>query len=538
MVRWEWLSLAVIMILGAALRVQFLLSAPGFFYDEAIYALDGLSLVRGGSWPLFFSTYGHMREPLFIYLLGLTHLFFEPSVLAARGTATFVGLLTIPVVFLLGREWRGPAAGIAAAALFALMRWHVHFSGLCFRTITSPLMAALVALFFLRFVRTASRRDAIGLGVSLGIGLYSYLSFRLFPIILIPPALIALCSVRGEERRVRLRGFLLAAGVSAVVFAPLGIHFLRNPDHFRGRSDEVTFFNREGAGQLLLQQARDVALMPLFRGDHVGKHNLPGPPRFSQLVDSDPARVAEEWSLARSVAQATGTPVPDPHGSGVPALPLSFGLAFYGGFLLLAIRVHRDPAAMLLLSWLLVGSLASVLSFGAPNMLRMLFLTPAVVMVIVECGFAFQRMLTRVAPAKFAAGGLALLIVTGATQDALRASRWAHHPMVPIEFNADLAALGSFLSAQPDRLPVILPESMGLATHPTLIYVADGYRFIDRIPDGEAAWWRFEPLIGVLPPPQPKTATEGPGNFTVPHPAGFNLGILQEYKQPPTGSSP
>ncbi|MEO8377942.1 MAG: glycosyltransferase family 39 protein, partial [Candidatus Sumerlaeota bacterium] len=179
----EVLTVLALTIVGCAYRVWCASRAPGLWYDEAIYGLDSLHVARKhGYWPIFFSTEGHMREPLFMYLQAITLSFVKPSAFAIRATSAVIGALTIPVVWATAREYRGAIFGIFAAFLFTFLRWHVHFSALAFRTITSPLFCALVVWFALRFARTRGLKDAILLGVFLGGGMYTYLAFRLMSV--------------------------------------------------------------------------------------------------------------------------------------------------------------------------------------------------------------------------------------------------------------------------------------------------------------------------------------------------------------------
>lgn len=542
--RFEIAAIALITLIGAVVRAVFMVRAPGFYYDEAIYALDGLRVLREPGWPIFFDTLNHMREPLYIYLLAGTQWLLGPSVMVARGTATLVGVITIPVVWALAREWRGPLFALFAGIIFATLRWHVHFSGLCFRTITSPLMAALVALFFLRLYRTRSLGDAIGLGLSLGIGAYSYLSFRLFPFIMLPPMMIACIGAGRTLDRAMSKRMGQAVLIAAVVFAPLGIHFVRNPDHFSGRSDEVSIFSRPG---LILSQARDVALMPLLRGDHVGKHNIPGPPRFAQLTEPKPEVTAELWALERDGARMSGVPPMDQHGTGLPIFFPLAGLMFYAGLALTLWKSRRDPRDLLMITWLLVGSLASVLSFGAPNMLRLLYLSPLAALLLTEglrlCAAGFSRLALRVGDSSEpprAATWLANLLTVGILGPVLalhllveghRAWQWPTHPMVPVEFNTDLADLGAYLASQPDRLPVRLPAV--LADHPTLRYVADGYAINPPVAEVKDKWWEFEASLGMEPPPAIPSRPAPDGRTHVMRlPNGVVVGTLVEVTSP------
>lgn len=515
--KWEWGVLGIAVTLGALVRLWFVQRVPGLWYDEAINGLDALRIIREPGWPIFFDTRGHMREPMFMYLETVGVLLGGTSAVAIRSVASAVGIITIPVVWLLAREIRGAVFAAAAVLLFALLRWHVHFSGLAFRTILAPLFASLVMLFFLRMLRRNSLANAVACGVALGLGAYTYLAFRLMPLVLLVPMLWCLYRIPLPRRQLlRLYGILIAAAF--VVFLPLGINYLKNPEHFTGRGSEVRLSDHDNPALLLVRQARDVALMPLLRGDHVGKHNIPGPPRFFQMFVQQENPPEDTLFLRWQAA-----PGVDPHGTGIPAFPPLTGLLFYIGFGLLIARGRRDISSVCVLSWLLVGSLASVLSFGAPNMLRMLMVTPAATFTIVlGAVWIWERLSKR--NRSLATGLIAVIALVHGWTELHRLRVWTAHPMAAREFNAELAQVADYLRAQPDRLPVRL----AFDEQPTLSFLADGYLWNpdpEQLPD---RWWEL--YLGRLEP----LGTPFPGSRSLPvmHPIHGQIGQLVEVSIP------
>lgn len=393
---WFWLLL----VLTALLRLISLNRIPpGLWYDEAIYALDGAS-VGHGNWPIFFTTEGHPREPLYIYSLGGFFALFGVSTLNARIVSAIWGTVTVGAFYWFARMALGdggngndgnyeknavtsnnshsshyshssdlsqashssPSAAWPLVAMFSLaaLRWHLHFSRAIFRALLPPLFVLLVALAFLRWRETRRTRWLVACGVALGAGMYTYLSFRLVPLLLV--AWFAwLGAKRILSRSELLRATAIVAAVAFLVFLPLGIDYVRNPSHFGGRTGEVSMFRKQvetkepdgktltlevpktaaEAVHDLLGNALDIAKMWTIRGDHVGKHNLPYAPVF-------------DWVS---------------------------GCVFYLGLAWCCWNWRREEFAFLSLAWIFVFSLASVFSFGAPNLLRMQGMTPAVALV-------------------------------------------------------------------------------------------------------------------------------------------------------------
>ncbi len=480
-------------------------------------------------------TEGHPREPMYLYLEAVGVALFGTTANAIRGVSVFVGVLTIPAVWALAREMRGPYLAAVAAVAFAFLRWHVMFSTLAFRTILAPLFAGLTALFFLRTIRTRNLSDAVICGALLGLGAYTYLAFRLMPLILIPPAIVAFIADRRTRETYGDDGglpglvsrFAAVVGVAFIVFLPLGFNYIQHPEHFSGRSGEVSLSDHDNTFSLLMKQARDVALMPLVRGDHVGKHNLPGPPQFIQSTGINPEEVAAAWEDEQQASRLDGRAQYDPHGTGVPVVNWLIGILFYTGLTIVVIRARNHPTDALVVAWLGIGSLASVLSFGAPNMLRLLMIAPAFVLCL-AVGFLFVT--EKAAEAADAVGVmLAILILMVFFWTELRQLYiWPTHPMVPREFNTEFADLGEFLYEQPDRLNVRIASEFGMP--PTLEFLADGYQF--NLPKSEIGerWWEFQ-TAPPFPPLTPRSQeVEGGRKLTITHPAGIEMGRVVEVE--------
>lgn len=519
--RWEWAWLGVVTLIGALLRFHALGTAPpGLWYDEAIYGLDAVDVMRGAHWPIFFDTEGHMREPLYMYLLAPAMALVDAmggrgvDAVTIRGVSALIGTLTIPATWWAVRELAGPRAAALAIAFLAPMRWHVHFSRTAFRVILSPLAAVLTAGALAVAIRRRTLATAVVAGVLAGASLYTYLSLRLFVFALLGGALMAVATIWREEGREAGRAALrlVGAGVLAtlLVVAPLVIHFVQRPDHFTGRQDEVSLFDegRGGWGRLLAQ-ARDVALMAALRGDHEAKHNIPGRPAFVQAFvwSTQPDVNAAAWRDAR----ALGTAPADPHGTGTPTFDLVSGAVFYAGLVLMIVGAARGTwADRFALLWLVTGAAASVLSFGAPNLLRMLLLAPLAAWIVARAVDALLDVAAARGPSTLRAAQVAVavfLIWFAAGEIRRQFVEYPRHPEPYAKFNTNFVELANWLRDSPDRPPTIVLPAY-LAHHPTFRFQADGLAGLvsdDALPPAPPVgrvWW-------VLPaPPYPPLLIE------------------------------
>ena len=115
---------------------------------------------------------------------------------AMRVTSALFGVLGVAAVFALGNEMRqvdprlSPAYPLLAAAILALMRWHVHFSRMGIEPILMPLGWAAATWLLLRGWRTGSRLSFAGCGVVLAACMYTYQGAWVIPILVALTALL------------------------------------------------------------------------------------------------------------------------------------------------------------------------------------------------------------------------------------------------------------------------------------------------------------------------------------------------------------
>ncbi len=283
--RWAALILGGLTGLGAVLRLIHLRNIPpGLHFDEAVYGLMARDIL-GGARPIFFTTYTG-REPLYMYLMAGVFRGVGVSAWGIRLTSALIGAATIPLVYLLWREMYSRRVGLLAAALTALSYWHLTVSRNGYPNILIPPIECLALYFLWKGYRRAQWGwMALG-GAFVGLVLYTYLAARFFPLTVGAFFLYTLIVDRQRSWR-RLAGLALAAGVGVLVFAPLGMFFLRHPEHFVERASQVLVFREAHAGEewRLLGSNLIKTLGGLFiQGDPNRHFNLPGRPIFSPLL--------------------------------------------------------------------------------------------------------------------------------------------------------------------------------------------------------------------------------------------------------------
>lgn len=381
------LGLAAIVLAGALLRLWRLGEIPfGFHTDEGHYAMDAWRIVQGAR-PIYLER-NNGREPLFIYLMAGLFALAGPSILTARLTAALATLAAVLTQALWVKELplaRPRRVALLSASFLAVGFWPVAQGRYGLRTSLMAVPISLMLWAWWRAIRpvevpvapstgpgAASKgqraasdrpsgaserqdppparprlsRDAAALlsGLFLAAGVYTYLTGRLLPAILLASALWAVMVDR--DRKV-WRPMALALGLAAVLSLPLLVYFSRHPDMVSHRTDQVSILSPEVNDghpvRAFLENGWRLAQMPLTRGDGSWYHNLRRRPVFSEPL---------------------------------AALAFLAGLAVLG--LMLAGRRGRAAraAAILVTATGLVTLAPSWLSQGAPNYVRLTGLWP------------------------------------------------------------------------------------------------------------------------------------------------------------------
>jgi hypothetical protein len=190
--------------------------------DHAEEMLDLRDLMGGRAAIYFFRNLGiapfHFYwNAAFLKVLGLPVRY----VWLKAATASF-GLLLIPAVYAAGVELGGTGLGLAAAAFAAWGKWPVSLARQGQEYDYAVPFAALVVWALLRWMRRGDRRSLLWAGIGVGLGLTTYTSFRVVPLLVPLAVAVALFDRRRRGRRWKaIADGLFAAATSILVFLPV-----------------------------------------------------------------------------------------------------------------------------------------------------------------------------------------------------------------------------------------------------------------------------------------------------------------------------
>ncbi len=207
------------------------------FSDHAEKILDIYDITQG-QWSIFFPRNTgregfQMYWTLLIAALFGTGLSFQSLKL---GTA-LLGILTLPYLYLLGKEIGNRRVGLLALLLGGIAFWPNIISRIGLRFPLYPLFTAITLYYALRGLRRGSRNDFLLSGLFLGLGLHGYTPFRIVPFLVVVAFGLHLWHVRNPaSRRQALLGLLLITSSALLIFLPLLRYGLENPQMFAYRA--------------------------------------------------------------------------------------------------------------------------------------------------------------------------------------------------------------------------------------------------------------------------------------------------------------
>ncbi len=250
-----WFPLIPLILIAIAFRFPMLDSLPpGLNFDEGGEGVAALDVLTGQFriwWPI-----GGGKEPLMAYLVQPLFWIFGPTRLALRFYTALMGLgAVLGTYFVAYRLFRAEGEDkikpifIASAAALGLATafWHVAYSRLAFRALSSPFVAAMAMGFLWQALKTSRWRDFTLAGIFIGLLAYTYLAGRFVPIAITLFFLgEAILTWRKNQQPYLWRYWpqlSLMVGLAILIFTPLALFFLQNPAAFVDRAGAVSIFN-------------------------------------------------------------------------------------------------------------------------------------------------------------------------------------------------------------------------------------------------------------------------------------------------------
>ena len=295
---WSWikkpeinlhLSSFSLLLIAAALLVIFfrvynISGVPGEMFSDHAEKLADISDVLNGQTSIFFPR-NTGREAVQMYLTAAIILIFKTGLTftSLKIGTILAGLLTLPYIYLLGKEVGNRWVGLLALVLAGIAYWPNVISRVSLRFPLYPLFIAPLLFYFVRGLRTSNRNDFIFAGIALGLGLYGYSPMRIVPFVLI--IAVGLYLVHAQSRGKRLSAIwslAVLAIIALIIFLPLLRYWVENPDMFDYRAlTRLTTTERAYPGPLLqvfLDNLWRAMIMFFWNNGDIWVHSIPNRP--------------------------------------------------------------------------------------------------------------------------------------------------------------------------------------------------------------------------------------------------------------------
>ncbi len=210
---------------------------PEPFSDHAEKLLDVYDITQGKTSIFFTRNTGREAFQMYWTLLVANVFGTGLSYLSLKLGTAILGFLTLPFIYLLGREIGGPRVGLIAFILVGIAYWPNVISRVGLRFPLYPLFVAPTLLFLIRGLRTRNRNDFLLSGIFLGLGLHGYSPMRIVPFVVVAAFVLYWLHSQSQGARKELPVWLTLLGLTSLyVFLPLLSYWVGHPNEFGFRA--------------------------------------------------------------------------------------------------------------------------------------------------------------------------------------------------------------------------------------------------------------------------------------------------------------
>ncbi|MGV8025062.1 MAG: glycosyltransferase family 39 protein [Anaerolineaceae bacterium] len=258
------------------------------FSDHAEKLLDVADVLDGNTSIFFVRNTG--REALQFYLTAAIIKIFHTDIsfLSLKLGTVLAGLLTLPFIYLIGKELGGKWTGLAALFLAGVGYWPNVISRVALRYAFYPLFTAATFYYLIKGLRSRKRNDFLIAGLLMGVGMHGYSSARFLPIVVTVVFLIYLLTLKTKQEKNHLIWmFLLVAVAAFFVFLPLFRYLLENPAMFSYRaSTRLLPIEQDYPGNpllIFLSNFWNAITMFFNNNGEIWVHSIPNRPAFDVI---------------------------------------------------------------------------------------------------------------------------------------------------------------------------------------------------------------------------------------------------------------
>ena len=197
-----FLSFVIVLLITAFFRFYLLNKVPGeMFSDHAEKLLDVMDILEG-KFPIFFVR-NTGREALQFYITAAIIKIFNTGIsfISLKLGTAFLGFITLPFIYLLGKQLFNKWVGLLAFLFAGIAYWPNVISRVGLRFPLYPLFTAIPLYFLFKGLKEKRFNMLLLAGLSLGLGLHGYSPIRIVPILVAIIFLIFIISKNSRSER-------------------------------------------------------------------------------------------------------------------------------------------------------------------------------------------------------------------------------------------------------------------------------------------------------------------------------------------------
>ena len=273
--RKKFFILVSILLLAVFLRFYKIDGYMSFLGDEGRDVLMVKRILTTGDIPLLgpATSIGNMYlGPLYYYMMSVPMAFFWLNPVAAAGMVAMIGVLTVWLIYYLGKSWFGFWAGALSSFLYAISPVTIIYSRSSWNPNPAPFFALLSICGLYKAHKTGNFRWLLLTGIALAFAAQMhYLALILIPIMGVLWAYEVVLHIRGKLKRKNLvSGTLIAMALFLFLMSPLLIFDLKH-DFMNYHAVSTFFTNRETTVNVNPLNSLD-RILPIYLHNLIGRY--------------------------------------------------------------------------------------------------------------------------------------------------------------------------------------------------------------------------------------------------------------------------
>ncbi len=253
------------------------------FSDHAEKLLDVMDVIRGNFPVYFMRNTGREAIQFYFTAMIIKILGTDLNYLSLKIGTVIFGLITLPFIYLIGKDQSNKWGGIIAFLLAGIGYWPNVISRVGLRYSLYPLFTASVLYLLIKGLRERDSNLLILSGLSLGLSLHGYSSSRILPVLVVIIFFLYLYNRESSNYRIQtIIGLVIVGLIAFSIFLPLFRYWFDHPESFGYRAlSRITQIERpfnEPAATLFIKNFWDSIIMPFYKNGHIWVHSVPNRP--------------------------------------------------------------------------------------------------------------------------------------------------------------------------------------------------------------------------------------------------------------------